>query len=301
MTNFAAFPYMGQFGYGTPPFAPPGTPDPQQGSGTFPQLPSPPPHGGMGLSGSTATASANLPAPPPRKRGQLFDKDHRQETLLAIAAGFGSGSNFGEGASNMARNLLALKQGIRAEDRKDNTFGGPDNAFEITTDPTTGARTVREVPEFAGYLEKKRLKAKDVADINGRAMWSLAQLPEDQRPAAYATMIANPGQYGIDPSTMPARYDANYVNMASKMGMTVAQAQRDQRAGEAAGNLEDWRAGQAADREVRTAAYLARLIAMTHQGDERLSLARGRDARAALGPKKPKVAPGNLDLSYLLK
>ena len=187
MTNFAAFPYMGQFGYGTPPFAPPGTPDPQQGSGTFPQLPSPPPHGGMGLSGSTATASANLPAPPPRKRGQLFDKDHRQETLLAIAAGFGSGSNFGEGASNMARNLLALKQGIRAEDRKDNTFGGPDNAFEITTDPTTGARTVREVPEFAGYLEKKRQKAKDVADLNGRAMSALLALPEDQRPGPMTT------------------------------------------------------------------------------------------------------------------
>src|SRR3546814_9311660 len=86
--------------------------------------------------------------------------------LLAIAAGMGQGLNFGDGLGAAARNLYGLQQDLRQEGRP--VLGGPDDAFEIYTDPQTGERSYKPVKEFVEYNENKRTKQKDVADINGR-------------------------------------------------------------------------------------------------------------------------------------
>lgn len=217
-----------------------------------------------------------LPPAPPRKKPNLFDRDHRQDTLLAIGAGLLSGNSLGDGVGRAAQNMLGLRQQMTGEQRRTHEYGGPDNSFEIITDPRTGERTVRPVAQFQDYLEDKRTKPKDTADINGRVMFSLQQLPEEQRSAAYANIRANPTYYGVDPSTMPEQYDPIYAEMASGMGMTVSQALTRQRADESADDLERYRAGVQADRQRRTGIYEDRSTALTRQGDQRIGQAQQR-------------------------
>ncbi|WP_066803347.1 hypothetical protein [Sphingomonas asaccharolytica] len=219
-----------------------------------------------------AAGPTSLPAAPPStKVPDLWDKAHRRDTLLAIGTGLLSGSSLWDGIGNAGKNLFGLDRELQAQRRKDVAFGGPDGAFEVITDPTTGEKTVREVPQFQDYLERKRTKAKDTADINGRAMYSLMQLPEDQRAQAYASIRANPTYYGVDPSTMPETYDPNYAAMTSGMGMTVSQALTRKRADESASALSDYRSQVQNDRERRTGIYADRSAATTRQGDARLS------------------------------
>jgi hypothetical protein len=199
--------------------------------------------------------------------------------------------------------LLGLQGSLQSEQRKTREFGGPDNSFEIITDPTTGERTYRPVEAFQGYLKDKATKPKDTADMNGRVMFALQQLPADQRATAYAGVLANPGRYGVDPETMPPEYDPNYVAMSAGIGMTVSQAIARRQAEEKAAADREARAKAQADREARTRIIGDRAAASTRQAEERLSLSRTRG-----GGRLPKVPPGNArqvsvgnsDLSYVL-
>ena len=252
-----------------------------------------------------------LPQPPP-KAASLFDKDHRRSTLLAIGSGMLSGSSFGDGLGNASKNLFGLNQSLIAERKKQTSYGGPDNSFEITIDPATGQRTPRAVPEFQDYLEQKRTKARDTADINGRAMSSLQRLPEAERSGAYAKMIANPDFYGIDPTRMPPTYDPTYANSTANMGMTVAQSLAGTQRSTNAENLQDYRAGVSADRLERTGIYRNRAEATTAQGNARIGQGNARIAQGAerigitranagrTGAKaKGKRSASNNDLSYI--
>lgn len=197
--------------------------------------------------------------------------------------------------ANASKNLIGLQDRLDAQGRKLQEFGGPDNAFEITTDPKTGQRSVKNVPVFQDYLDRKRVKAKDTADLNGRAMFALSKLPESARPAAYATMRANPAQYGIDPETMPAEYDPQYVTVAGQMGMTVAQGQtRDQSAIDA-DRLNVDRERRAEMAEMRAEIARNRAEAMTRQGDARL--AQGAE-RIGIARQRAQRAGGGADPRY---
>lgn len=276
----------------------------------FPNLPASP----FGDAGQGAFApdssGVNLPAPPPHK-ASLFDKDHRRDSLLAIGTGLLSGFNFTDGLAAAGQNLQAQRQLVRDENRGGKReFGGPDNAFEIVTDPRTGQRTVSAVPQFQAYLQQKRIKPKDVADMNGRAMYALQQLPPEQREAAYAHIRANPSQYGVDADTMPTSYDPVYADMAGRMGMTVSQALTRQQATDNAQATKDYRADVQADRETRTGIYRDRAAATTAQGNARLaqgqeriaiSKAKGAGGGGGGSKRKPKLNTNNNDLSYLLK
>ena len=243
-----------------------------------------------------------LPTMPP-KRASLFDKDHRQQSLLAIASGLLSSRNFGEGLGGAAQNLFGLQQNLRQEGRQRHEFGGPDDAFEIITDPQTGARTVKDVPVFQDYLSKKRVKAKDTADLNGRAMFALSKLPEADRPAVYSAMLANPEQYGIDPDTMPEQYDPRYTTVAGQMGMTVAQAQTRDQARDNSDATAAYRKEVQADRTARTGIFRERAAATTAQGEARIGIARTKALPKAkpAGKGRGKTSSKNDDLSYLLK
>jgi hypothetical protein len=251
-----------------------------------------------------------LPTAPPSARAGLWDPGNRHKTLLAIGTGLLSGHSFADGVGAAGRNVFALDDQLQAASRKTREFGGPDNSFEIITDPATGHRTTRAVPEFQEYLEHKRVKAKDTADINGRAMFSLAQLPEKDRPGAYAAIRANPEQYGVDPTTMPDTYDPHYVAMAAGMGMTVSQGLTRQRADQNADNLQDYRKDLQADRETRTGIYRDRAAATTAQGNariaqgaQRISISQakgsGGGGKGSNRPAGRKLNPANNDLSYL--
>src|SRR3546814_15971126 len=107
-------------------------------------------------------------------------------------------------SSDVCSSDLGLQQDLRQEGRP--VLGGPDDAFEIYTDPQTGERSYKPVKEFVEYNENKRTKQKDVADINGRVMYAISQLPEADRPAAYQDVLQNPHFYGVDPDAMPREY-----------------------------------------------------------------------------------------------
>ncbi|MBB3693012.1 hypothetical protein [Sphingomonas sp. BK580] len=248
------------------------------------------------------TRQPDLPPAPPARAG-LWEPGNRHKTLLAIGTGLLSGRSFGEGVAQAGANVMGLGDQLDARARKQREFGGPDDAFEIITDPATGERSVRQVPVFQDYLARKRVKVKDTADINGRAMYALGQLPEADRPAAYAAMRANPEQYGIDPDSMPEQYDPRYVALTGKMGMTVAQAQTREQAGANAQATAAYRADVQEDRKERTGIYRARSNAATAQGEARIGIAKARALPKAkpAGRGKAKASSGNADLSYLLK
>lgn len=259
-------------------------------------LPSAPP------GASLQQPTPSLPATPPSARAGLWDPGNRHKTLLAIGTGLLSGHSFADGVGAAGRNVFALDDQLQASAKKTREFGGPDNSFEIVTDPATGQRSVRAIPEFQDYLDHKRTKAKDTADINGRAMFSLSQLPEKDRPGAYAAIRANPERYGVDPTTMPETYDPQYVAMASGMGMTVSQGLTRQRADQNADNLQDYRKDIQADRETRTGIYRDRAAATTAQGNARLAQGAQRiaisKAKGSGGGGKGSKSSGGLDPRY---
>lgn len=295
--------FFGLFGHHNDP-----SQQPQPG---VPQLPMAPPSVGA----AAPLVPPQLPqAPPALKAPSLFDKQHRQDTLLALGSGLLTGQNFTDGMSAAAQNVMGLKKQLKAETTKTHEFGGPDNSFEITTDPRTGIRTAKPVAEFQEYLENKRTKAKDTADINGRAMYALSQAPEAERANIYAHMIQNPQFYGIDPRTMPATFDPAYVRQSAGMGQTVAQATAAAGRDRAQADTRDYRGQVQADRQTRTEIYRDRAQAATHQGEQRIAqgaarvaqgaarvgLSRAAAAKKGSGGSKTKVNPRNSDLSYLL-
>jgi hypothetical protein len=253
------------------------------------------------FSAAPAVGTAQLPSAPPNvARGGLWDPGNRHRTLLALGTGLLSGRNLSEGAALAGQNMLGLEGQLAATQRKTREFGGPDNSFEIITDPETGERTYRPVEEFQGYLREKATKPKDVADMNGRVMFAIQQLPEEQRATAYAGVLANPERYGVDAETMPPTYDPTYASVTSGMGMTVSQALTRQQAASNAKDMKDYRADVHADRQERTGIYRARAAATTAQGEQRLAISRSKGSGKAPSKGGRKVAPANDDLSYLL-
>lgn len=231
---------------------------------------------------------SQLPQVPPSirvGRPNAFDADHRQQTLLALAAGFFGSHNLGEGLSNAASVIYNQNAGIQKEARPE--LGGPDDSFEIYTDPVTGQKTYKPVQAFQDYLEHRRVKSKDVADINGRVMYAIQQLPEDQRAAAYADVVSHPEHYGVDGSTLPANYDPNYSNITANMGMTVAQALQRSQAAQNADAMEAYREWLRANGDKRTNAYVAHSAASTAQGA----------ARVAQGAQRVAQGGERIDLS----
>jgi len=255
--------------------------NPAAGSGPFVNLPKPPPaaggNAGFSIPELPPIAQAppiveQLPKAPPVKKASAFDNDHYRQTMLALAAGFFGSQNFGDGLANAARTIYNQNESIRDEGRP--VLGGPDDAFEIYTDPQTGERTYKPVKEFTDYNTAKRTKQKDVADINGRVMYAIQQLPEADRAAAYQDVLTNPDFYGVDPEAMPREYSRTYGSLTSNMGMTVSQALTRAQAAASETNRESHRDAADADRARRTEIYGNRASAATAQGDARIGLAR---------------------------
>lgn len=222
-----------------------------------------------------------LPTPPPRpaKRAGAFDDDHYRQTMLAMAAGFFGSQNFGDGMGKAAQ---AIYQGnADAQKAGKPAIGGPDDAFEVYTDPQSGKHTYVPIQAAMDYKEKARIKAKDTADLNGRAMHAIMQMDPAERPAAFAELKGHPEYYGVDASLLPAAWDDRYGNVIGNMGMTVGQSIGRQQQGDRDAVNAAGKAAAQADRETRTGIMSGRAATATRQGDERIGI-----AREALGIRK---------------
>jgi len=199
--------------------------------------------------------------------------------MLKLASGFFGSQNFGDGLAHAAGTIAQTNDGLRKAEQP--VLGGPDDAFEIYTDPRTGERSYREIKQFSDYRKQKDTDPAEAADMTGRVMYAISQLPEDQRAATYDAVLSDPGKYGIsDSSVLPATYDPSAIALRTNMGMSVSQARaRDQAA------LNGDRADQS--RQEALAITRARAAASTAQGAQRLNLAReALDRRGTTGSGK---------------
>lgn len=200
-----------------------------------PPLPTPPPT----FTGNLATGFSSpqdsvaplqapkLPAPPPKRPG-AFDEEHRRQTMLALAAGFFSSSGLGEGLANAAKTIYAANEAARAEGRSQ--VGGPDDAFEITTDPQTGRRTYTPIQPFQDYLNHKieaqadarqhGPTSKDHLDAIGRLALTVGHMDPKAQSQGWTNGRNLLVRMGYDGDAIPESYDPSYTGL----GETVPQA-----------------------------------------------------------------------------
>src|SRR3546814_4474996 len=100
------------------------------------------------------------------------------------------GGNLGESMANAADAILSSRKDLRSRTVKQTELGGPDDAFEIVTDPETGERSYRQVPGFQEYLAaqaqaKNQPKPDDIVKQRGAVMGSILAAPKEQRQALY--------------------------------------------------------------------------------------------------------------------
>ena len=242
------------------------------------------------------------PAPPPTKKPSIWDNDHRRDTLLAISAGILSGDNFAEGLGGVARNLLAQRQAVRQEGKP--TLGGPDDAFEITTDPETGQHVFKPIQAALDYQRTKTVKPAQDADILGRVHYAISQLPPEERAAAWADVQSDPTQYRLTPEDVAGDYNPLRSGLLASMGMTVSQAQTRALAAENADEAEAAR--QAALELRRQTVELARrrTEASISQGQQRIGIAQqalNKRGPGGKGSKTPVSEQSNADLIAFLR
>lgn len=204
-------------------------------------LPAPPPGFGVGavFNGEFDNAPSSLPPAPPRaaRSTDPFSKENRRATLLDIGSAFLSNPDFFQGLGEAGQAVRGRMDELKRKNPKV-AYGGPGDRFEISEDPDTGERTIREVPEFRQAYEDERnrdlaeakakggLKADDIIDLRARAFYAIGQLPPEQRAAAYADLMTNPSKYALPPEVLagaPSEWSDQYGSVAGQLGVTVNQ------------------------------------------------------------------------------
>jgi hypothetical protein len=227
-----------------------------------------------------------LPKPPPSVRStNPFGKDNLGRTLLDIGASFLSSNDFNGGLAGASRAIGSRSDELRAQNAKQTSYGGPQGQFEITTN-ADGSRVIRKVPEFAQAIQeqeaaKRALTPKDAVDQRARVVYSIAQLPAEQREAAYRDIMVNPEYYGISTKGMPMVWSDSYGAVMGGLGQTVNQAENSDLRGRQFDHrqvVDQERLGQGRQR-------LQQGAARVQQGAERLK--RGGSGKGNSGFKAP--------------
>lgn len=246
------------------------------------------------------TAPQGHPQAPPatidRKRYRPFDKANRQDALLAIGTGLLSHpESFSAGIGAAGENLGQLRRGYDTLQRKSVTTGGPDDAFQITTDPVTGQRTYEPIAPVQGYLKDKAAalrapKAPNAGDnvkMRGKTMAAILQLPPAQQAQAYSDFRADSVRLGYDLG-LPPEWNPDVASAMA--GQTVSPTER----------MTDARARAAGDRATtagnRTQANADRNYALA---TKRQGLAERKFAAPPSTRKSAAKPSGNSDLDYL--
>lgn len=152
------------------------------------------PYDVSGIASQPFNQVIGLPKAPPPRRG-AFDSQHYRQTMLQMAAGFFGSQNFGDGMANAARAIAGGNEAARQAERP--TLGGPDDAFEIYTDPETGEHSYLPIQAVHDYNARKAglvadLKnrrqppsPKDSLDAWGRLASVVAKYPPEQQAQAW--------------------------------------------------------------------------------------------------------------------
>jgi hypothetical protein len=174
-------------------------------------------------------------------------------------------------------------------------IGGPDNAFEIRTD-ADGNRTFKPIEGVKDYLSNKEKaknapKPSETATYIGDMSYSISQLPEAQRPGAYAMMVAQGTAQGHDMSSAPPEYSPTYSQ--AMINQTIGARQGATNAATAA-----YRADVNADRDASRESS----IGFRRAADARANASAGRSAeshRRSMRKAPPSARKGTNDLDYL--
>lgn len=264
-------------------------------------LPTPPPASMGGMPRQTPQQALmapqgvpqGLPTPPPKKRVGAFDDNHFRDTMLALSAGFFGGHSLQEGLASAAKTIAGRNQQAEQEGRPE--LGGPDGAFEIVTDPVTGQKTYRVVPEFQKYQQDKLAataasKIKPVPidkqlDAFGRlvTMANEGKTPE-QKQALWEDGIKTLQGLHVDTDNIPANYSPAYA----RWGASVPQQQGIAAKAEAA----DEKHRSNLVREGQRGEALAQGAARVSQGAARTGFARDANNRANSNFNNPATVNG---------
>jgi hypothetical protein len=231
--------------------------------GTPPQLPDqnpgmpPPPPSSGAPSAQFPTFGDNGPGlrPLPPKAASPFDKANRAQTFAQIAQQFAAGKDFASGAAGAAGAIADRRSALLKGPQS--TLGGPDNSFRIITDAQTGEQSYEAVPEFEQYNQRKREGIANLrntpgideaATARGSVMSTIAQLPPEQRAAAYSNFLASKDTLGYGQIGFPAAWDDATANVLG--GASITPYQRSEMARRAAGDehsqtIADGRLGNA--------------------------------------------------------
>lgn len=218
----------------------------------------------------TPPAPAAVPQTPKQAVPSIWDKQHRSDTLLGISAALLGTRNLGDGLAGVANSLLQSRQGLKAGLVKDEQIGGPDNAFRIITDPTTGHKTYEAIPEAQAWIMQKHLAPTDPHGAAASIFGTINRLPADQQQAALDTARAHAGILGTDASLLPATYDKTYGALAEGTGISPENLAKNE--------LAATKAAEAARQNAIKNAQRDRALG---QGDARVGLAREAGNRAA--------------------
>jgi hypothetical protein len=250
------------------------------------QAPQGTPYDVSGIASQPFDQVIGLPKAPPPRRG-AFDNHHYQQTMLQMAAGFFGAQNFGDGMANAATAIAQGNEAVRQAGRP--TLGGPDDAFEIYTDPETGEHRYVPIKEAQDYLEGKRnrITPKDRVDFNSRYAMQLAGIKDpEQRELAAQYMATNPALF---PAFDRVLIDGPEIvtGVVARNGQTVPQQVAAKQRSAAEEHREADRAYRRQQGDQRIAIQGQRASAATRQGDARVGIAR---ANSGLAREKFNVA-----------
>lgn len=184
----------------------------------MPQMPPEAPQGVMSAPVAPPVAPGVLAAPmtqqmPPqgvlaRKKYKPFAKENRSQALLAIGTGLLSNPmSFAAGIGAAGENLGKLRSAYDELQKPDkSTIGGPDNAFQITTDRDTGEQSFKAIPAMTDYLGKKAAAAKapkaptaaENVAARGRLAGAVLTVDPANRAQAYSDFVADSNRLGYD-------------------------------------------------------------------------------------------------------
>lgn len=270
-------------------------PTPQAGGAASDPMQAPAMTGNIGSGFSFAPQTAQLDqlptAPPaPAKKAGAFDDDHYRQTMLAMAAGFFGSQNFGDGLSKAAE---AIYNGnADAQKKAQVSYGGPDGAFEITTDPHTGKRTYTPVQEVVDYQNHKaaKLTPEKLLDLNGRYALALQGTDPAKRGEAAAFMANNPTLYpGFNPALVGA---GDNLGLSASTGQTVTQSGAAAQRADAEQRREADRAYKRGQGDQRIALQAKKTDASIAQGNERIGLSAAAGGRAAQSNTRANLKAG---------
>lgn len=247
---------------------------------------------GFSFAPQTAQLAQLPPAPPARaKKAGAFDDDHYRQTMLAMAAGFFGSQNIGDGLSKAAEAIYNGNADARKKAQV--TYGGPDDAFEIATDPVTGKRTYTPVQAVVDYEHDKasKMTPEKLLDYNGRYALALQGIADPaKRTAAAQYMAENPSLYpGFNPALVGA---GDNLGLSASTGQTVTQSGAAAARAAAEDHRETDRAYKRGQGDQRIALQAEKTAAGIRQGDERIGLSAAAGGRAAQGNTRANLKAG---------